>query len=252
MRKDGRVLFYVFFALSAIGIVIPGKLSAQSCINQIGIGISASGIRGDIGGGGILPELSASAGILYKRNVSERVALGVAATYGSLRSSDSRSASPEIRLRGLEYDIKFFETTFEADFSFVPFRYDRKKAWSPFMRLSAGAMASQGRKPADRMWSSAGDVYDDALSRTAWRVFPLAGLGFGIKAKLSRRIGVEVYAVTAYTFSDDADMSAPKAGYVYPSGGTAAGITGASGGDWTVRAGIRFGYFFGREDCRCD
>lgn len=252
MRKDAKVLFYVFFALSAIGVVIPGKLSAQSCINQIGGGIGASGIRGDIGGGRFMPELSASGEVLYKRNVSERVALGGAAVYGVFRSDDSRSADREIRLRGLKYEIKFFETTFEADFSFIPFRYDRKKAWAPFMRLSAGAMASQGCKPLRGMWTSAGDAYDEALSGLAWRVFPLAGLGFGAKAKLSRRIGVEVYAVTAYTFSDDADMSAPRAGYVDPSAGGAARITGASGGDWSVRAGIRFGYFFGREDCRCD
>ena len=36
-RKDVNVLFYVLFALSAAGIVVSGKLSAQTCGSRVGV-----------------------------------------------------------------------------------------------------------------------------------------------------------------------------------------------------------------------
>lgn len=216
------VIIFIFFT----------HLFGSAQINELGIQIGGSNYIGDVGDETYFNPTSLSYGLIYKWNLSPRVAFRAAASYIKIADDDA-NASNLIRQ---EHNYSFKNTIKEGSIGIEFNYYDYSlvtEGWSstPYLILEAAVfnynVAVEEKKPGEF-------VTDSKMGFTI-------PFGIGYKTKIVNSIGINAETRIRYTFRDDLDYNnaaIPSLNFGNP-----------DANDWYITAGINIVFGFGRKAC---
>ena len=207
MRK-----FLVTLALS-----LPFALSAQNAIVQegeFGVGLGAGHYFGDLNTRAHLNRPKLAAGVFFRKNFGNYIALRIAGTYAKLGYSDIYNTHNEfMRRRNLSFNSNVWELGLQGDFNFYRFMPgDPDFRWTPYVTLGVSAFNYDpyaylnGTKYNLRQLGTEGQGDTAYRDRTPYSSMAMAiPFGVGIKYSINERINVGFEAVYRFTNTDYLD-----------------------------------------------
>ena len=246
--KNITIHFMIFFT----------TLTVFSQNNEIGIFAGGANYIGDVGPSTYIHPFSYNvsantvAGIIFRKNLNDRIALRGKFNYAKIGSSDNWPNTSEYRKQRRRYfKNNILEIGLGTDFNFVEFDiYDSSFQMTPY--LSTGiSLFSYNLLRYLKIITLDGDYYNTIKYGKAYNFSIPITLGYKIKPKQNLIIGFEITA--NLTFSDNLDGSNPSkkaiaSGYIGPNNETFGSNLSK---DWYVFTGITLTYLFGNKKCYC-
>ena len=227
-------------------IIFFTSMTVFSQNNEIGIFAGGSNYIGDVGPTTYIHPFSYNistnvvAGIIYRKNLNERISLRAKFNYAKIGSSDNWPKTAEYRKqRGKYFKNRIVEFGVGIDFNFVDFDiHSSSLQMSPY--ISSGISFFEYDPLKYEIGTAEALQYGDASDLS----FPIT-IGYKIKPLNSFIIAFEINA--NYSNSDNLDGSYPdlkqKASSDY--------FGSTLSKDWYVFSGITLTYLFGNKKCYC-
>ncbi len=214
--------------------------------NEIGIFAGGSNYIGDVGPTTYIHPFSYNistnivAGIIFRKNLNERVALRAKFNYAKIGSSDNWPKTVEYRAERRKYfKNRIIEFGVGIDFSFVDFDiHSSSLQMSPY--ISSGISFFEYDALKYEIGTAEALQYGDASDLS----FPIT-IGYKIKPLNSFIIAFEINA--NYSNSDNLDGSYPDQKQMVSSDYFGSTLSK----DWYVFSGITLTYIFGNKKCYC-
>ena len=227
-------------------IILFISMTVFSQNNEIGVFIGGSNYIGDVGPTTYIHPFSynlptnAVAGIIYRKNLNERIALRAKFNFAKIGSSDNWPKTAEYRKqRGKYFKNRIVEFGLGIDFNFVDFDiYSSSFQMSPYIGTGISFFKYDPLKY--EIGNAEAIQYGDASDLS----FPIT-IGYKIKPFNSFIIAFEINA--NYSNSDNLDGSFP--GQKQMASSDYFGSTLSK--DWYVFSGITLTYLFGNKKCYC-
>ena len=227
-------------------IILFISMTVFSQNNEIGVFIGGSNYIGDVGPTTYIHPFSynlstnAVAGIIYRKNLNERIALRAKFNFAKIGSSDNWPKTAEYRKqRGKYFKNRIVEFGLGIDFNFVDFDiYSSSFQMSPYIGTGISFFEYDPLKY--EIGNAEAIQYGDASDLS----FPIT-IGYKIKPFNSFIIAFEINA--NYSNSDNLDGSFP--GQEQMASSDYFGSTLSK--DWYVFSGITLTYLFGNKKCYC-
>ena len=216
--------------------------------NELGIFIGGSNYVGDVGPTTFINPNDIITGLLYKRNLNNRIALRGSVSYGTLYSSDFLPGSSANRIiRGHNFENKFADFNIGFEFNFKEFDIeDGSKQHTFYIHSGLSYFLNKFNK----------DNYLVTVLTPPGTPTPLPDvsdfslpISVGLKFKpLEKRFtfGLEVSA--HYSFTDDLDGSNKIIENSNPGLGP---FGGNLSNDWYFFSVFKITYIFGKHKCYC-
>lgn len=204
--------------LATLVICLPIALFAQNSIVQegeFGIGVGAAHYFGDLNTRARLNRPKLAAGIFFRKNFNNYVALRIAGNFAQLGYSDIYNTQNEfMRRRNLSFNTNVWELSLQGDFNFYRFMPgDPDFNWTPYVTLGVSAFSYDpyaylnGQKYYLRQLGTEGQGSPLYPDRRQYSSMALAiPFGVGIKYSINERtnIGFEIlYRFTNTDYLDD-------------------------------------------------
>lgn len=203
--------------LATLIICLPITLFAQNSIVQegeFGFGIGAGHYFGDLNTRAHLNRPKLAAGIFFRKNFGNYIALRIAGNFAQLGYSDIYNTHNEyMRRRNLSFNTKVWELGLQGDFNFYRFMPgDPDFRWTPYITLGVSAFNYdpyaylKGQKYFLRPLGTEGQ--GDTLYRDRKPYSSMAfavPFGVGIKYSVNERINVGFEIVHRFTSTDYLD-----------------------------------------------
>ena len=227
-------------------IILFISMTVFSQNNEIGVFIGGSNYIGDIGPTTYIHPFSynlstnAVAGIIFRKNLNERIALRAKLNYSKIGSSDNWPNTVEYRnKRGRYFKNVLTEFGVGIDFNFVEFDiYNSSLQMTPYISTGINFFNYNALRYEN------GELKADQYGTESNISVPIT-LGYKLKPLRSFIIGFEITANS--TFTDNLDGSYPNDKYKDSSE-----IFGSTlSKDWYVFSGITLTYLFGNKKCYC-
>lgn len=221
-------------------------LTVFSQNNEIGVFVGGANYIGDVGPTTYIHPFSynistnAVAGIIFRKNLNERIALRAKFNYAKIGSSDNWPKTAEYRKqRGKYFKNSINELNLGVDFNFLDFDiYSSSLEMTPY--VSSGISLFRYNLLRYESGIAKAIKYGDATDLS----FPIT-IGYKIKPLNSFIIAFEINA--NYSNSDNLDGNYPdlkqKASSDY--------FGSTLSKDWYVFSGITLTYLFGNKKCYC-
>jgi len=234
--KKVTILVMIFFT----------TLTVFSQNNEIGIFAGGSNYIGDVGPTTYIHPFSYNistnlvAGIIYRKNLNERIGLRAKFNYAKIGSSDNWPKTAEYRKqRGKYFKNRIVEFGLGIDFNFVDFDiYNSSFQMSPYIGTGISFFKYDSLKY--EIGNAEAIQYGDAIDLS----FPIT-IGYKIKPFNSFIIAFEINA--NYSNSDNLDGSYPDQNQIASSDYFGSTLSK----DWYVFSGITLTYLFGNKKCYC-
>lgn len=204
--------------------------------HELGFFLGGTNYIGDTGRTTYIYPNEFAGGILYKNNISPRIALRANLSYFPISGDDADSNNPYRNARRNEENKRYsFTNTISElgvgiEFNFFEYRIDiPTKNFTPY--ILAEIAVFNYKNIADHSETSI--VYNNKFSYTL-------PVGVGVKGKLIGRIGYAVESGVRFTLNDDLDYTTDRVPE-YDFGGY--------GNDFYVFTGVSLIYAFGRPPC---
>jgi len=234
MINKNKFFFIFFFFLS----------QSYSQKNELGIFIGGSNYVGDVGPTTFINPNDIIGGLIYKRNLNNRIGLRGSVSYGNLYSSDRLpGSSNDRRIRGYNFINKFADFNIGFEFNFKDFDIeDESKQYTLYIHSGMSYFINKFHKNNLQPPPAAG-TNPNPLKNVNDFSLPIS---LGLKFKpLEKKItyGIEISA--NYSFTDDLDGSTtpPPIG-LGPFGGSLSN-------DWYFFSVFKITYIFGKHKCYC-
>lgn len=131
------------YILCLFFIAIQGRLSAQVFyrLSEFGVAGGSSHYFGDLNPNIGFKEVGYNAGIFYKYNVSEYIALKASLNYAHIGYDDKLSSNPYQQLRNLNFQNNIWEYFFQTEFHFFQYTIgDFERRFTPYVSVGMGAI----------------------------------------------------------------------------------------------------------------
>ncbi len=227
-------------------IILFISMTVFSQNNEIGVFIGGSNYIGDVGPTTYIHPFSynlstnAVAGIIFRKNLNERIALRAKLNYSKIGSSDNWPNTVEYRKkRGRYFKNIITEIGVGIDFNFVEFDiYNSSLQMTPYISTGINFFNYNALRYEN------GELKADQYGTESNISVPIT-LGYKLKPLRSFIIGFEITANA--TFTDNLDGSYPIDKY-----NDSSEIFGSTlSKDWYVFSGITLTYLFGNKKCYC-
>ena len=221
-------------------------LTVFSQNNEIGVFVGGANYIGDVGPTTYIHPFSynistnAVAGIIFRKNLNERIALRAKFNYAKIGSSDNWPKTAEYRKqRGKYFKNSINELNLGVDFNFLDFDiYSSSLEMTPY--VSSGISLFRYNLLRYESGIAKAIKYGDATDLS----FPIT-IGYKIKPLNSFIIAFEINA--NYSNSDNLDGSYPDLKQKASSDSFSSTLSK----DWYVFSGITLTYLFGNKKCYC-
>lgn len=218
-----QILFILFLGIYNL-------MSAQY-LNEIGIFGGGSNYSGDIGNETYIKPNSPAGGIIYKRNLNERISLRGTFSLYNITDNDANSFNPKRQLRGYSFSNTISEVALGVELNY--FDYDitsHDNTYTPYLFFEVAGFHYYFINSID------GATYNYA-SKVGYAI----PLGIGFKSRISRRVSYAVELRARYALADDLDYNNEN----YQS----LRFGNPNTNDWYFFSGIGITYSFGRPPC---
>lgn len=203
--------------LAAFIICLPLSLLAQNGIVQegeFGIGLGAGHYFGDLNTRAHLNRPKFAAGVFFRKNFGNYIALRVAGNFAQLGYSDVYNTHNEfMRRRNLSFNTKIWELAVQGDFNFYHFMPgDPDFRWTPYVTLGVSVFNYDpyaflnGQKYFLRQLGTEGQGLDTTFKRTPYSSMAIGiPFGIGVKYSINERINLGFEIVHRFTNTDYLD-----------------------------------------------
>ncbi len=203
--------------LVTLALSLPFALSAQNAIVQegeFGVGVGAGHYFGDLNTRAHLNRPKLAAGIFFRKNFGNYIALRIAGNYAKLGYSDIYNTHNEfMRRRNLSFNSNVWELGLQGDFNFYRFMPgDPDFRWTPYVTLGVSAFNYDpyaylnGTKYNLRQLGTEGQGDTTYRDRQPYSSMAMAiPFGVGVKYSLNERINIGFEAVYRFTNTDYLD-----------------------------------------------
>ena len=218
-----RILTFLFLIVSTFSF---------SQINELGISVGGSNYIGDVGAESYIAPNDLYYGLIYKWNMTPRIAFRAQASYIKIQADDAESDNAIKRTRGFSFKNAVKEFGVGIEFNYYNYSM-REQGWgsTPYLILEVAAIN-----------------YNVVVKETTPNNFVTQGkmgftipVGIGYKTTIGNNIGFGFESKLRYTFADDLDYN--NLNYTPLSFGN------PDTNDWYVTVGINFVVGFGRKGC---
>jgi len=203
--------------LATLMICFPLCLLAQNSVVQegeFGVGLGAGHYFGDLNTRAKLNRPKLAAGIFFRKNFSNYVAMRISGSFAQLGYSDIYNTHNEyMHRRNLSFNTKVWELGLQGDFNFYRFMPgDPDFRYTPYITLGVSAFNYDpyaylnGQKYFLRQLGTEGQGNPDYPDRKPYSSMALAiPFGVGIKYSINERINLGVEVVYRFTNTDYLD-----------------------------------------------
>lgn len=205
--------------LAVIVLCFPLSLFAQNSIVQegeFGIGIGAAHYFGDLNTRAHINRPKLAAGVFFRKNFGNYIALRVSGTFAQLGYSDIYNTQNEyMRRRNLSFNTNVWELGLQGDFNFYRFMPgDPDFRFTPYVTFGVSAFSYDpyaylgGQKYYLRPLGTEGQGSADSTLRNRKQYGPMAfaiPLGVGVKYSINDRINIGFEIVHRFTNTDYLD-----------------------------------------------
>ena len=207
------------------------SLFSYSQINELGVSFGGSNYIGDVGNEAYISPNEMFGGIIYKWNITPRIAFRAQGSYIRIKGDDANSTNEIRNARGFSFRNTIKEFSAGIEFNYYDYSL-RKEGWgsTPYLILEVAAFD-----------------YKTVVKETTPNTFETEDkigftvpVGIGYKTKLATDVGISFESKLRYVFADDLDYNNTK----YPQLNF-----GEDSNDWYITVGINIVFGFGRKDC---
>jgi hypothetical protein len=202
--------------LAALVICLPLSVFSQNSIVQegeFGFGLGAAHYFGDLNTRAHLNRPKMAAGIFFRKNFGNYVALRIAGNFAQLGYSDIYNTHNEfMRRRNLSFNSKVWELGLQGDFNFYRFMPgDPDFRWTPYMTVGVSVFNYdpyaylRGEKYFLRQLNTEGQGLDSSRSQPYSSMAIAIPFGVGIKYSINERINIGFEIVHRFTNTDYLD-----------------------------------------------
>ena len=203
--------------LAALIICLPATLFSQDAVVQegeFGIGLGAGHYFGDLNTRAKLNRPKLAAGVFFRKNFGNYIALRISGTYAKLGYSDVYNTHNEfMQRRNLSFNTNIWELGLQGDFNFYRFMPgDPDFKWTPYVTLGVSVFNYDpyaylgGDKHFLRPLGTEGQGLDSIPGNQPYSSMALAvPFGVGIKYSINERINVGFEIVHRFTRTDYLD-----------------------------------------------
>ena len=201
-------------------------------INELGISVAGSNYIGDVGNRNYINPNALAVGLVYKWNVSSRVAYRLDATYIKLASDDANSYNDVRIARDYSFKNSVKELAIGIEYNYYDYSMV-KREWhaTPYLILQLAAFNY------NRVVRETTPNNFETESKTGFTI----PFGIGYKTTIGRNIGIGFETIFRYSFTDELDYNnpdIPKLNFGNP-----------DSNDWYVTTGVTIVFGFGRKGC---
>lgn len=205
---------------------------SYSQINELGISIGGSNYIGDVGDETYIAPNDLYYGLIYKWNMTPRVAIRAQAIYIRIQDTDIESQNEIRQARGYSFKNSVKELSVGIEFNYYDYSL-RKEAWKSTPYLIATLAIIN---------------YNTVVRETTPNNFETEGkmgftipVGIGYKTKLASNVGIGFETMVRYTFADDLDYNHKDFSQL--------NFGNPNSNDWYVTIGANLVFGFGRKSC---
>lgn len=209
--------------------------------NELGIFVGGANAITDIGKGAYIAPNKWALGVLYKRNLHERLSLRADIKYFNLHDNDSRSDIVARQQRDFSFTNEVTEMGLGVEYNFLEYNTHKPFVYlfTPYLHAGIHYVRMEDMYfPRLLQKGQAAQKTGAILSK--WAI-PLA---LGVKTRLGNTrllLGAEVGV--RYVFSNNIEGSKPE--------NKAQWFGNLNSNDWYVISGITLTYTFGEKPCQC-
>ncbi|HLG03069.1 MAG TPA: DUF6089 family protein [Bacteroidia bacterium] len=175
--------------------------------NEIGIFLGGSYYTGDLNPSGHLNSLTRpAAGLVYRHNFNNRLALAGSLLFGSIQGIDARSSSYEQQQRNLSFRSNLYELAGRWEFNFIEYKIgDDRHQFTPFMFLGGALYYFDPKASFGNQWVPLQPLKTEGQTKPYMRYQVSIPFGAGIRANLAKNIGLVIEWGLRKTFTDYLD-----------------------------------------------
>lgn len=205
--------------------------------HEVGVLLGGANYIGEIGSTQYINPRHYSGGIIYKRNLTQRISLRGQFTIGKLSANDINATDLDRLNRGFSFTNSFSAWGVGMEVNYVPLPIgDFGTSWTPFLHVGLQRMVVK-------------DLYFPPLEKTASTLGKNSTMsvpfGVGVKVNLGQYWVVAAEIQPQFTFTDNIDGSFPN----IKKQPMAQKFSTSLSSDWVVFTGISITYAFGRLPC---
>ncbi len=176
-------------------------------------------------------------GIIYKRNISQRIALRAQFSTGKFSANDINASDLDRRARGLYFQNNYTAWGAGIEVNYVSFPVgDFGTSWTPFLHAGIQRMVT------DELYFTTFENNAQAHGKKMTLSVPF---GIGVKFNFGRYWVIAAEVQPQFTFTDNLDGSFPNT----DKQPLARKFSTSLSSDWLVFTGISITYAFGRLPC---
>ncbi len=208
MKKHFSILIIALFS------VLTGLSQSKQKSAEVGVFLGGSYYIGDLNPLIHFNQFTKPAGgIIFRYNFNPRLAARANAFLGSVEGQDSFSGSPTQQQRNLHFKSTISELSAQLEFNFLNYKIgDDRQLFSPYIfgglavfRFNPQAQINNNWIDLQPLGTEGQGLPGGATKRKYKRVEMAIPFGFGIKANLSKNIGVSIEWGMRKTYTDYLD-----------------------------------------------
>ncbi|MDA0780012.1 MAG: DUF6089 family protein [Bacteroidetes bacterium] len=205
--------------------------------HEIGILVGGVNYIGEIGDTQYFNPKHLGYGIIYKRNLTQRIALRAQFSTGKFSANDMNATDLDRRARGFSFSNTYRAWGVGAEVNYVPFPIGEfGTSWTPYLHIGIQRMVT------DELYFPAIEFSAVEHGKNMTLSVPF---GVGIKFNLGQYWVIAAEVQPQFTFSDNLDGSFPNT----EKQPLARQFSTSLSSDWLVFTGISITYAFGRLPC---
>lgn len=225
------------FRMRFLIIVLITTISCFSQKNEIGFHFGGNNYIGEIGNTQYINPNKIQYGLIYKRNINDRLGLRAQFTKGIFIGDDLKSSSEVRRNRGYFFSNSFNSLSIGIDISYVPFTIGEfGVSWTPFLFVGIERFVF------DNIYFPRNENIGYTLGKDFSVGIPFGG---GIKFNFEKNWIITADIQPRFVLSDNLDGSYPD----LSKQPLAERFSTSLSSDWLVFVGISITYVFGKIPC---
>ncbi|MGQ0827819.1 MAG: type IX secretion system protein PorG [Bacteroidota bacterium] len=204
--------FFIFIVISVLGVQLFAQKRTKSA--EIGIFLGGSYYIGDLNPIKHFNEFTKPAGgIVFRYNFNPRLAARANVLLGSIQGDDSYSTSPGQQQRNLNFKSPITEGSVQLEFNFLDYQIgNEKRKFTPYIFFGLGVFQFSPKGEINGNWvalqplGTEGQGLQGGASKKKYKLIQMSiPFGVGIKANLSKSIGLSIEWGIRKTFTDYLD-----------------------------------------------
>lgn len=213
--------------------------STATCAQRHEVGILAGGVNyiGEVGDTNYFNPKQFGYGIIYKRNITQRIALRAQLSTGSFSANDKNATDLVRQSRGLLFSNKYNALGIGIEVNYLDFPIGEfDTSWTPFLHLGVQGLT------VDELYFPENEYKAVSHGKKLTLSVPF---GAGIKLNLGQYFVIAAEVQPQFTLTDNLDGSSPNTEKQPRSQQFSSSLSS----DWLVFTGISITYAFGRLPC---